>query len=200
MTHSCSGVILAGGLNTRLSGKNKSLIKVGSKSIFDHIYAVFTEIFDEIILVTNQPDKYLEYDLNIVSDLFKIRSSLTGIHTGLFYATSPFVFFSACDTPFLNKDLVLSIVEHIDPGFDLFVPETEAGLEPLYAVYSKNCLQHTEMCLKQDKLKIKRCFKNHKLKRIPEKILRQKDPELKSFFNVNTPDDLKAAELILKKT
>ena len=103
MTPPCTGVILAGGENRRFSGKNKAFVQVAGKRILDHIYGVFSDLFEEIILVTNNPLQYLEWDFNIVTDLFSIRSSLTGIHAGLFYATNPHAFFAACDTPFLFR-------------------------------------------------------------------------------------------------
>ena len=104
MTHPCTGVILSGGLNTRFNGQNKALVRVGQKRILDRLYDVFSDLFDEIILVTNQPLQFLDWDLTIVTDIFSARSSLTGIHAGLFYMKNPFAFFSACDTPFLKKE------------------------------------------------------------------------------------------------
>lgn len=75
---------MAGGLNSRYSGRNKAFIPVWGKRILDRLYEVFQEVFEEIILVTNDPLKYLEWDLTIVTDIFPYRSSLTGIHAGLF--------------------------------------------------------------------------------------------------------------------
>ena len=96
-------MILSGGLASRYDGTEKALLRVGGVRILDRIYRIYRELFEEIILVTNHPQKFLEWDLLIVSDLFPIRSSLTGIHAGLFYMTNPFGFISACDTPFLKK-------------------------------------------------------------------------------------------------
>ncbi|MDA3898243.1 MAG: NTP transferase domain-containing protein, partial [Desulfobacteraceae bacterium] len=79
----CTGVILAGGLNKRFSGENKAFISFGNRRVIDNIYEVFRAVFDEIILVTNQPMAYLEWDVNIVTDIYPYRSSLTGIHAGL---------------------------------------------------------------------------------------------------------------------
>ena len=121
-----TGVILSGGLNTRFSGKEKAFIQVGGKRILDRLYSVFSDLFNEIILVTNEPLKYIEWDLNIVTDLFSSRSSLTGIHAGLFYMKNPFGFFSACDTPFLKKEVVETIVGYIDSNVDLVMPETSS--------------------------------------------------------------------------
>ena len=107
MTFPCTGVILSGGLSTRFNGQNKAFISVGQRRILDRLYDVFSGLFDEIILVTNHPLQFLEWDLTIVTDIYPVRSSLTGIHTGLFYMKNPFAFFSACDTPFLKKELGL---------------------------------------------------------------------------------------------
>ena len=101
----CTGVILAGGLNTRFGGEIKAFLPIGGKRLLDRIFEVFAELFEEIILVTNDPLKYLDWDLFIGSDIFSVRSSLTGIHAGIFYASKPFCFISASDTPFLQKGL-----------------------------------------------------------------------------------------------
>jgi molybdopterin-guanine dinucleotide biosynthesis protein A len=194
MKFSCTGVILSGGLNTRFNGQNKALIRVGQKRILDRLYDVFSDLFDEIILVTNDPMQFVEWDLTIVTDLFPVRSSLTGIHAGLFYMKNPFAFFSGCDTPFLKKDLIEVLLENIDKKKDIIMPETSAGMEPLCAIYSKRCLNAAEHHIKQNKFKIQRALGNHRLKKIPETVLRSKDPELISFFNINTPQDLTRAE------
>jgi molybdopterin-guanine dinucleotide biosynthesis protein A len=197
MKHPCSGVILAGGLGTRYGGENKAFLRVGGVRILDRLFEVYREVFDEIILVTNNPVEFLEWDALIVSDIFPLRSSLTGVHAGLFYAGHPFAFFSACDTPFLKKEIIETVLEQIDPGDDLVIPQTSAGFEPLCAAYSKRCLRAAETHLRAKKLKIQLALQNGRIRKIPEERLREKDPELVSFFNVNTPEDLVRAEQML---
>ena len=199
MTIACTGVILSGGLSTRFNGSNKAVIDVHGKRILDSLYNVFSDLFDEILLVTNEPQQFLEWDLTIVTDIFSTRSSLTGIHAGLFYMKNPFAFFSACDTPFLKKELVERLIENIEKNIDIIIPETKAGLEPLCAIYSKQCLKPAEQHLKEKKFKIQRAFRGKRIKRIPENILRAADPDLVSFFNINTPADLEAAQEMAKK-
>ena len=199
MTIPCSGVILSGGLSTRFGGQNKALSQIGGRRIIDRLLDVFSDLFDEIILVTNDPQNFLKLDLTIVTDIFDLRSSLTGIHTGLFYAKNPYTFFSACDTPFLKKELVEFLVEQIEKKIDIIMPETSAGFEPLCAIYSKRCLKPAEAHLKAEKLKIQWAFRSNRIKNIPEKLLRNVDPELRSFFNINTPEDLEKAEAMVAK-
>ncbi|MBA3017766.1 MAG: molybdenum cofactor guanylyltransferase [Proteobacteria bacterium] len=194
MKFPCTGVILAGGQSTRFSGTNKAFISVGGKRILDRIYEIFDSLFDEVILVANDPIKYLEWDLHIVSDILPFRSSLTGIHTGLFFTNNFYTFITACDIPFLKKELVETILENIEAGVDVVIPEILNGMEPLCAVYSKRCLKPVENNLIHKELKIKQFFKKVRVKKLPENVLRERDPDLISFFNINTPDDLARAE------
>ncbi|MBT8351390.1 MAG: molybdenum cofactor guanylyltransferase [Deltaproteobacteria bacterium] len=199
MKFPCTGVILAGGMNTRFSGQPKAFISVGGKRIIDHLYSIFNALFEDIILVTNDPHKFLEWDIKIVADLFAVRSSITGIHAGLFYTLNPHAFFAACDTPFLKKELVETIISSIEQGIDVVVPQTQAGFEPLCAVYSKKCLKPIEEQILQNQLTIRKLFKKRRVKKIPEKILRIQDPDLVSFYNINTPQDQEKAEKMFKR-
>ena len=190
ISEKCSGVILAGGMSTRFNGRDKAMIEINGKRILDHIVAVYSEIFSEIILVTNTPQAYLDWNMLMVTDLFPVRSSLTGIHAGLFYASRPYVFVSACDAPFLKPELVHLLVSQARPGADAVMPETSKGLEPLCAVYSKSCLKNVEAHIRQEKLKIQQVFHKSRINRISEARLRKTDPDLISFININTPEDL----------
>ncbi|RJP93459.1 MAG: molybdenum cofactor guanylyltransferase [Desulfobacteraceae bacterium] len=193
-THSCAGVILAGGLSSRFLGRNKAFIDIGEHRIIDHIYDVFKSVFDEIILVTNQPSDYLDWDVTIVTDVYPARSSLTGIYSGLFYAEHPYVFVSACDTPFLKKEIVETVVAAIEPGDAVVIPQTAGGTEQLCAAYSKTCLSLMEKQIREEQFQIKRLFRKVRVKKIPEHVLRECDPELISFFNINTGEDYEKAK------
>jgi molybdopterin-guanine dinucleotide biosynthesis protein A len=111
----------------------------------------------------------------------------------------PFGFFSACDTPFLKKELVTTILADVDANIDIVLPVTSAGTEPLCAVYSKSCLESVATHLRQNKCKIQSALRKKRIKKIPEKRLRSEDPELLSFFNINTPQDLVRAEAIIQR-
>ncbi len=198
MKDNISGVILAGGLNSRFSGKNKSMVEVHGRRILDRIYEIFGQLFTEIVIVTNEPVRYLEWNALIITDIFPIRSSLTGIHAGLSGISNPYMFVTACDAPFLKKELIETLIEKTNSGIDVVVPETSQGLEPLCAVYSKNCLPVVGNRLKHQKFKIKDIFRKLRVKKVSEKILRQNDPELISFFNINTPEELAEIENFAK--
>jgi len=195
----CTGIILAGGESKRLNSLDKSNLFVGDKRIIEHLMIVFEKLFSEIILVSNQPTAFLEWDAMVVKDLYATRSSLTGIHSGLFYTKTEHAFIAACDTPFLKMDLVKTIVQHVDHRIDVVVPKTALGIEPLCAVYSRRCLQAVQNSLEHNKLKIRKFFNKLKVKEIPESVLRKTDPDLVSFFNINTPDDLENANRMINE-
>ena len=197
MKYPCSGIILSGGLNTRMGGKDKAFLSVGNQTIIDRLYNTFEGLFDEVLLVTNNPLQYLSWDLTIVTDLFPIRSPLTGIHAGLFHASASHAFITACDTPFLKKKLIRALLAQLEPKWDVIIPVTEKGNQPLCAVYSKRCIKPIEHQLKNEDPKILKFYPKVNVKEIPEKQLRSADPHLISFVNINTPEDFSASEKML---
>lgn len=199
MKNPCTGVILAGGLNTRFSGKEKAFLEIDGVRLLDRVLNTFKAVFNEIFLVTNHPLHYLGWDVHIVTDLFQKRSALTGIHAGLYYSTYSHAFVSASDTPFLKRALVEMLVGKIAPSIDVIIPETSAGLEPLCAVYSKRSVPYIEKLLAEDRFKIQQLFQGARIEKVPESCLRESDPTLHSFFNINTPQDFEKAMAFEKK-
>lgn len=197
MTHNtippCSGIILAGGLSSRFGGRNKALIEWNGRPLLDYIRRAFGDLFQEIILVTNAPVDFAAWDMTLVTDLFAERSSLTGIHAGLFYARHPLAFVTACDTPLLQPALIRMLLETAGDENDVVIPQTENGLEPLCAVYSQRCLHPISHRLRQGDFRIRSFFRKARVKYVPETRLRQPDPDLRSFYNINTSDDLEQA-------
>lgn len=189
----CSGIILAGGLSSRFGGRNKALIEWNGRTLLDYIRQAFGDLFQEIILVTNSPERFAAWDMTLVTDLFAERSSLTGIHAGLFYAKYPLAFVTACDTPLLQPALIRMLLETAHDDTDVVIPQTENGLEPLCAAYSQRCLQPISHRLRQNDFRIRSFFRQVRVRHVPEGHLRQCDPDLRSFYNINTSDDLELA-------
>ena len=193
----CSGIILAGGLNTRMGGKEKAFLSIGNQTIMDRLYNTFQGLFHEVLLVTNNPLRYLPWDLTIVMDFFPIRCPLTGIHAGLFHTSTPHAFITACDTPFLRKEVIRALLKELEPKWDVVIPVTREGSQPLCAIYSKRCIKPIERQLSAEDAKILKFYPKVKVKEIGEKQLRPADPHLVSFLNINTPEDLSASETML---
>ena len=190
-----AGVILAGGLGTRMGHVKKAFLAVNGRTILDRLISVYRPLFPEILIAARHRNDYQEYDYPVAEDRYPARSSLTGIHAGLSAMRAPHGFMAACDGPFLQPGLVRALLERAEPEDDVVVPVKEDGyVEPLCAVYSKRCLPHIENQLEQKNYRIIGFFDRVKVKRVPMAELAAGDPHQISFFNVNTPDDLRQAE------
>ncbi len=196
MKDNCTGVILAGGLNSRLPGKKKAFHRVGELTILETIYNTFSSIFPEIIIVVNDPLDFMEWDLEVVRDMIPSKCALAGLHAGLFHASSDYIYVTACDTPFVSKRVIEYMVDQIRPEFEVIIPETEDGIEALSAVYAKSCIPLIEKNLEKNIFMIKKFFRKKKVRQIPVQRLRKLDPELDFIFNINTPKDLETARMI----
>ena len=191
-----TGIILAGGKNLRM-GKNKAFLEINGQRIIDRMKKLFVDLFDEVFLVTNSPLEYLDLNLRMVSDLFPEGGALGGIYSGLFHASHSHAFVAACDMPFLNKALI-SHLSALSPGYDIVIPKTEDGWQPLHAVYSQKCLPFMENLLRKNNLKIIDFFHKVNKREVTTEEILPFDPQLVSFLNVNTPEDLARAEDLLK--
>lgn len=193
MIENCSGVILAGGKNSRLPGKKKTFRQVGNQIILERICHVFKTLFTDVILVVKEPADFAMQDMMVVTDIFNEGGALAGLHSGLFYAVNPNAYVTACDTPFLNPEMIRYLVSRVRPGIDVVVPRTANGLEPLNAVYTKQFLSKVEANLEQGQFKINACYSKRKTMELPETLLRKLDPALTFLFNINTREDLARA-------
>ncbi len=199
MKFDCTGVILAGGKNSRLPGKKKGFRKVGNLMILEKIHDLFPKIFKEVIIVVNEPKAFADWNMTIVTDIDKSQCALSGLHAGLFYASYPHAYVTACDTPFIKQSVIEYIVEKYNPEFDVVLPETDDGLETLSAVYSKECIPLIEKNLENNIYMIKKFFRKKKVRHIPVRQLKQFDPDVDFIFNINTPEDLETAKIMMKK-
>jgi molybdopterin-guanine dinucleotide biosynthesis protein A len=71
------------------------------------------------------------------------------------------------------------------------VPRTEGGLEPLHAIYSKNCLDPIRKILEHKQFKVLDFYPMVKVNIVEESEFRSLDPARESFLNVNTPEELR---------
>jgi molybdopterin-guanine dinucleotide biosynthesis protein A len=198
MKFDCTGVILAGGKNSRLPGIKKAFRKVGDLTILESIHKVFSSLFKEVIIVVNDPKEFANLDMTVVTDIIPSKCALAGLHAGLFYASYPYAYLAACDTPFIKQSVIEHIVGQIEPGFEVIIPCTDDGLEPLSAVYSKDCIPLIEKKLEENVFMIKKFFRKKRVKEIPVDQLKALDPDMNFIFNINTPKDVETARIMAK--
>ena len=190
--YSLTGIILSGGKSVRM-GRDKAFIEIDGIPIIQRIYDIFQKIFTEIIIVTNQKEFYSGFKAKIVSDLIINNGALGGLYTGLFFSSNPYSFCVACDMPFLKESMIQYLIKQANE-YDVIVPRTEDGLQPLHAVYSKNCLESIKNIIAMGKYKIIDFYPLVKTKIIEESEFISLDINLnlmrESFVNINTPGEL----------
>jgi len=170
-------------------GQNKALIEIEGVPIINRIYDLFKELFEEVIIVTNHAASFKNFGSKILQDLIPDRGALGGLYTGIFFSSFQYSFCVACDMPFINKSLVQYLFENIR-GDDVIVPRTKDGLQPLHAIYSKNCLVPIQRIIEKGGYRIIDFYKMVRIKIVDEKDFLFLDPCRQSFINVNTPEEL----------
>ena len=183
-----TGVILSGGKSLRM-GEDKAFLKIGGMPIIERTILLLQELFEETIVITNQRKHYQHLGLNVFDDLIPNLGALGGLYTGIERSSYPYSFVVACDMPFLNRKVIELLTEQTG-DFDVIIPKTEDGLQPLHAIYSKGCLSAILQVLKEKKNRIIDIFPLVRVNVIDEKRFLSLDPNRLSFVNLNTPEDL----------
>jgi molybdopterin-guanine dinucleotide biosynthesis protein A len=183
-----SGIILSGGKSSRM-GKNKAFIEIDGVPIIRRIHNLFKTLFSEIVIVTNEVELFQNFQAKIHRDLIPGQGALGGLYTGIYYSSFQHVFCVACDMPFLKGSLIRYLIEKME-DYDVVVPRTEDGLQPLHAFYSKNCLVPIRKVMEHKQFKIMDFYPMVRVNIVEENEFRPLDPLRESFLNVNTPEEL----------
>jgi len=195
----CTGVILAGGENTRMPVL-KGFIEVNGEKIIERNLRIYKHLFNKVFISTNLPEHYLYLGVPLFGDIYNIRGPLTGIFTTLCNSSNKWIFISACDMPFINEGLIRYMASKRD-GYDAVVPKSplppftegkQKGeyIEPLFAFYSKHLIKYMERAILANKTGAKDFLSNKKVKYINIDEIKSIDVDERSFINLNTPEDI----------
>ena len=192
-----SCIVLAGGGGKRLD-TDKAFLEIGGQVLIEGIVEKMARIGDEVIIVTNSPQRYGYLEARLVSDVYPGKGALGGIYSGLKAARSPHSLVVACDMPFLDLRLLRYMIL-LSSGQDVVIPRVEGLTEPLHAIYSKRCLQPIERVLAAGSLKIIDFFPEVRVRYVEKQEIELLDPKHLSFFNINTPADLEKARSLARR-
>ena len=197
-----SCIVLAGGEGLRL-GRDKTLETFGNTSLLERVVFNLSLFDSDIIIVTATKRALLQSidypKLRVVADIYPGKGALGGVYTGLVASESLYNLVVASDMPFLNQALLRYMVQLAD-GFDLVLPRLGNNMiEPLHAVYSKNCLATIKNLLEQGKMRFTDLLTLVKVRYVEAEEINRFDPRHLSFFNINTEADLKAARELARE-
>jgi len=189
MSRHAAAAILAGGRSRRM-GTDKALLTLEGTPLVGHVIARLRPLVSEILIVGDNAGAYRQFGIPVISDPSPDQGPLAGIRTALMNTAAPLVFCCACDMPFLETALVGRLLELAERGVAAVVPRVRGEREPLCAVYTRKALPAIEAVLATGGRRILDALARMPTHYVEEEDLRVFDPELQSFVNVNTPEDL----------
>lgn len=183
-----TGIILAGGKSSRY-GANKAFVEINGVQLIERVITVMGSVFEHLILITNTPHEYTYLNLPMYEDLIKGLGPIGGILTGLEAISDESGFFMACDMPFINGDLIHYMVE-VSDDYDAVVPRISWKMEALHALYKKSCLTAIKELIESNEYQTIKFFNKIRVRYVDWDEIRAFDPKQRSFFNINSPQEL----------
>lgn len=194
-------------------GYDKAFLDIKGEPLIGRQLGELKNIFKNIIIATNAPQKYTNFKsvnprtncniasskntigagVKIVCDVVLGQGPLGGIYSGLLASDSFYNFVVACDMPFINKPLVRYIIENRD-DYDVVIPRIGGSFHPLFGIYSKNCVPAIEEMLKHDRLEVRSIFSKVRARFLSRREIERFDKNMLSLLNINTPDELQRAK------
>jgi molybdopterin-guanine dinucleotide biosynthesis protein A len=200
-----SAIVLAGGFSSRF-GQDKGVLELADKPLIRHVVDAVSPVVDETIIVTSSQERVTQYakvipaDVQFVIDVCESNSPLIGALTGFGYAHGEYALLLPFDTPFVSKEVV-SLLFELCLNRAAAIPRwPNCQIEPLHAVYqTKLALEAAKSAVAEGKLNVRAMIEKLRgVRYISTLVIQQLDPELRTFFNINTPIDLKKATVLAK--
>ena len=198
--------MLAGGSSTRI-GEDKGVLKLAGKPLLNHVIDAVKDCVEEVVVVTSSEERARNYSafagecIRFATDELDIRGPLIGAMSGFDAAKGRYSLLLPFDTPFVSSKIVALLFE-ISVGKTAAIPKWPNGqIEPLHAVY-ETAIAHNaaRVAINEGRLDMRGMIERmHGVRYISTLVIQQMDHELRTFFNVNTPTDLKKAEALITK-
>jgi molybdopterin-guanine dinucleotide biosynthesis protein A len=198
-----SAIILSGGASKRFK-TDKGLFNVLHKPMIAYVLERVYPLVDEVIIVTHKvkASKYssLFPSTKIVTDEYDLKAVISGALTGFRNAIGKYSVLLPCDTPLVSGK-VLSLLITSAPDHDAVIPRWPNGhIEPLQAVYrTKTAFKASMRCINEGKFKMSDMIsKLNKVQYLSMSMIKQFNPTLSTFYNLNTTHDLEKIRGLLE--
>jgi molybdopterin-guanine dinucleotide biosynthesis protein A len=189
MRRGCSLVILAGGLSRRM-GRDKAALPAGDGTLIEHLARRLAPVVDETIIAGGSGRPALP-GVTMVEDRYPGLGPLAGMHAGLLASRSPLVWVVGCDLPDADPGLA-PLLCGLARDVDAVVPRIDSEPQGVCAVYDRALAPRIEGLLAAGERRVTMLLAASNVRYVTPDELRAVDPELRSFRNINTPDDYRA--------
>lgn len=190
MIADCSALILAGG-DSRRMGQDKASLVLDGRTLLQSVVATLQPLFAEVLVSVRQqrPD----IDLPQVCDTPGQVGPLAGLAAGLERTSNPWLFAAACDMPFITPPLIEYLARQ-RADWQAVVPIVGGYPQPLAAFYAASCLDEARRLLGgSGKHSLRVLLDGLRVRYVDETEMLEADPQLRSFFDLDTPQDLSQA-------
>lgn len=170
-------------------GQDKAMLCHNGMTLLEHAVCALLPVVARVVVVAETPDQYALPCGKVIADAFPDCGPVGGILTGLMHLGHGSHVVLACDMPCVQES-VLRLLLSVSPEWDAVVPEIGGRFEPLCAVYRHTAAPKLMQFLEADGRAAHEAVGKLITKRIGEGVLRRIDPELKTFTNINTPEEL----------
>lgn len=191
------GVILAGGQARRMGGRDKAFLPLAGRPLIAHVLDRLEPQVDRVLISANgDAARFAGFGCPIVPDAVP-QGPLSGVLAALTAAAgmgATHVVSTPCDTPFLPGDLVPQLLLAAEAcAAGLAFAATADGDQPATALWPVSIAPALAAFLDSGEAKVTRFTTNHD-------AASAHFPDARAFMNLNTPEDLAAAEALLKGT
>ncbi len=177
-------------------GQDKAFLSVGGRRVIERVLARVQGLTDDLFISANNPDKYAEFGLRVVADVYPDKAALGGLYSAIHAARHSRVLIVACDMPFLNPALLQHLIRLASTA-DVVAPLINPPQpETMHAVYAKTCLPAIKTRLLANRLRVIGFFDDVAVRYLLQAEVKSFDPHLHSFLNMNTPQEWATMENI----
>jgi molybdopterin-guanine dinucleotide biosynthesis protein A len=175
-------------------GTDKAFVKLEGRSLLERVLAQAQAVSPAVHIVGSR-QKFAGLG-TVVEDIFVGHGPLGGIHAALRSSRTDLNLILAVDMPFVGLQLLRHLLQSAEahPAAVVTAPRTSDGWQPLCAVYRRSFADLAEAALAQGKNKIDTLFANIQVCVVGERELAQFGWSPAMFRNLNTPEELDAAQ------
>lgn len=190
MINDCTAIILAGG-DSRRMGRDKATLRFADKTLLQTVITTMQQLFP--VTYISVRELRAEISLPQVCDTQTNGGPLTGLVTTLSTIHTPWSFVVGCDMPFVSPALVEQLAAH-RAHYQAVVPIVHGQAQPLASFFSTGCIPMMRASLALGNKSLLGVIRNLDVCYLDESQLQRADPQLRSFFDVDTPQDLIRAQ------
>ena len=186
-----TGLILAGGLSTRMGGRDKGLQLLEGRPMITHIIErLQPQVGPLLINATLNQEAYELFSLPIIADVISnFVGPLAGLHAGLSHCTTPYLLSVPCDCPFFPTDLARRLSDALmssgaDVAYAVMINQNQTEHHPVFCLLKRDVMVGLGEYLSEGGRKVLTWMSS-------QAHVQVVFDDHSAFLNINPPDDLK---------